>query len=112
MKKLILVAAAFAALLSLHGNARAEDSAVMKTVMTPDFARKVGEMNAAVGRCGFEYRETEKVMEKLPMYYLSRERKDLLGQSFTAAMAFNERYKADPVTTCDNAKSKYWLTFK
>lgn len=88
------------------------DNAVVAVVMTPNFARKVGEINAAVGRCGFKLRETEQVLSKLPMHYLNQNREDLLGQSWAASNAFNDRYKTDPIKACDQARSSHWGTFK
>jgi hypothetical protein len=80
--------------------------------MIPQFARKVGEINAAVGRYGFKLRETEQVLANLPMYYLNQKRDDLLGQSVAASNAFNDRYKKDPIKACDQARSTHWLAFK
>ena len=104
-REIILAAAAIAMLLSFNGSATAAPA--LDTVLTPEFARMTGEINAAVERCGFKLRQSERVFTRTPEIYLDRRRDDLLNQTATASQAFQERYERDPIDACDQARSRH-----
>jgi hypothetical protein len=104
-RDIILAAAAIAMLLSFNGSATAAPA--LDTVLTPEFARMTGEINAAVERCGFKLRQSERVFTRIPEIYLDRRRDDLLNQTATASQAFQERYERDPIDACDQARSRH-----
>jgi hypothetical protein len=82
------------------------------TVMSPDFARKTGEVNGAAKKCGFKIRESERIFSLLPGFYLDQKRNDLLDQAAASSLAFQKRYDNDPVGACDQARSRNFLVFE
>jgi hypothetical protein len=103
-REIILATAAVATLLSFSS---ATAAPALDTVLTPEFARMTGEINAAVERCGFKLRQSERVFTRIPEIYLDRRRDDLLNQTATASQAFQERYERDPINACDQARSRH-----
>ena len=62
-REIILATAAVSTLLSFSS---ATAAPALDTVLTPEFARKTGEMNAAVERCGFKLRQADRVFARIP----------------------------------------------
>jgi hypothetical protein len=79
--------------------------------MTPAIARMTGEINAAVALCGFKLRESERIFTLLPLIYHEQGRGDLLAQAAGASLAFQSKYRSDPVGACETARSRYSIAF-
>lgn len=103
MNKLLITAALIAATVAT-GTMKANAA---ETGMTASFARIVGEVNAAVGQCDYELRNSASFMADVPSLYLNENRKDLLAQSMAASAAFHARYKANPISACNQARAAH-----
>ena len=78
----------------------------------PEIARMTGEINAAVIRCGFKLKASERIFRVLPGFYHDQKREDLLDEAIAASLAFQNRYKIDPIRACDEARSRHRAAFE
>jgi hypothetical protein len=109
--KVMFGGALFAIGALMIGSSATADEAFDK-VMTPQIARMTGEINAAVSRSGFKLKASERIFRVLPGLYHGQKREDLLDQAIAASLAFQKRYKYDPVGACDQARARHGSAFE
>jgi hypothetical protein len=112
MRRILLSTIAAAAVLVSASAHALDEKAAYEIAMTPDIARQTGEINAAVNRCAFKLRASERVFATIPLIYYREKREDLLTAAAVSSQAFHNRFDRDPVGACEQARSRYWDVFQ